>query len=94
MKHIFTLFLNQKRRYGGMLAEQMLVFFVLLFCVQAVICKHSAKIKINNNPFFIVSSPFRLELMSKIYFINYRKTFIIFTITQYNKKLFVSLFNG
>ena len=32
MKHIFTLFLNQKRRYGGMLAEQMLVFFVLLFC--------------------------------------------------------------
>ena len=31
MKHIFTLFLNQKRRYGGMLAEQMLVFFVLLF---------------------------------------------------------------
>ena len=36
MKHIFTLFLNQKRRYGGMLAEQMLVFFVLLFCFVVV----------------------------------------------------------
>ena len=36
MKHIFTLFLNQKRAYGGMLAEQMLVFFVLLFCFVVV----------------------------------------------------------
>ena len=32
MRHIFTLFLNQKRTFGGMLAEQILVFLALLFC--------------------------------------------------------------
>ena len=47
---------------------------------------YSNEISYNIKVCFIVSSPFRLELMSKIYFINYRKTFIIFTITQYNKK--------
>jgi len=32
IRHIFTLFLNQKRTFGGMLAEQILVFLALLFC--------------------------------------------------------------
>lgn len=30
--HIFTLFWNQKRKYGGMFVEQVVVFIVLLFC--------------------------------------------------------------
>ena len=32
MVHIFTLFWNQKRKYGGMFVEQVVVFIVLLFC--------------------------------------------------------------
>lgn len=32
LKHIFTLFLNQKKTYGGMFVEQCIVFMVLLFC--------------------------------------------------------------
>lgn len=32
IKHIFTLFLNQRRTYVGMFVEQMFVFLVLLFC--------------------------------------------------------------
>ena len=32
LKHILTLFCNQKRSYIGMFAEQMLVFVVLLYC--------------------------------------------------------------
>jgi hypothetical protein len=36
IRHIFTLMLNQKRMYGGMLLEQVFVFIVLLFCFTTV----------------------------------------------------------
>ena len=36
LKHIFVLFRNQKKSYGGMFVEQMLVFVVLLYCFIAV----------------------------------------------------------
>ncbi|WP_065220151.1 MULTISPECIES: ABC transporter permease [Butyricimonas] len=36
LRHIFVLFWNQKRAYGGMFVEQIIVFVVLLFCFTVI----------------------------------------------------------